>query len=140
MASLAVTATWGFEEWASYVVEHLSTESVLLNSGARHVPIDGKKAHLPRINSDGAATWTAENAEIASSAPDADEVALTPMKLANTLSVSNESVADSTVDNLNRIGDAMTRSVAVALDTAAFDANVATAIRPAGLRSTAYTL
>ena len=140
MPAPTTTSVWGSEQWAAYVLDHLATESVLLASGARRIDVEGKQAHVPRLNTDGTASSTAENAEIMSSAPDADEILLSPRKLANVLTVSNESIEDSSVDNLNRIGDAMTRSVATALDTAVFDAVVASAIRPAGLRSAAYTL
>lgn len=140
MASPGITATWGAEAWATYVLDHLSQQSVLVRAGARVIPIVGKQAHVPRLNTDGTASWTAELAEITSSAPDADEILLTPKKLANVLVVSHEAASDSSVDVLSTVGDAMTRSLAVALDTAAFDANAATAVRPAGLRSAAYVL
>ena len=141
MPSPGVTATWGADHSAAYVLDHLSSASVLLNSGARRINIAGKQAHVPRLNSDGTATWTAENAEIASSAPDADEILLIPKKLANVVTLSTESVLDAEVDSLDRVGDAMTRSVAVGLDTAVFDAVAVSATRPAGLRNAAaYTL
>ena len=138
MPSPAVTATWGADDYSKFVLDHLSVESAILASGARRINITGKQAHVPRLNSSGTASWTAELQEIVSSAPDADEILLVPKKTANVLVVSTEAIEDAEVDVLNRVGDAMARSVAVALDTKAFSADAATALAPAGLRS--YTL
>jgi len=119
------------------VLEHLSRESVLLRSGARRVNVIGRVAHLPRVLSDGAVSWVEELAEIPSSAPNADELVLTPKKLANVVTVSNEAAGDSTVGVLDAVGAAMTRAVALALDAAALASTAATAARPAGIRSLA---
>jgi len=53
MPSVGVTATWGAETWANYVLEHLSTESVVLRAGVRRVDIQGKSARVPRLLTDG---------------------------------------------------------------------------------------
>ena len=68
-------------------------------------------------------------------APTADTIVLTPKKLANVLTISNESIEDSDVSVLNAVGDAMTRSLAVAMDAKALCADAVTATAPAGLRS-----
>lgn len=135
MPALGLNATWGRTEWASYVLEHLATASVLLRAGARLVPVRGRITHIPRTLTDGAATWTAEGAEIASSAPTGDTLVLTPKKLANVVSLSRESVEDAPIDELDAVGDALTRSVAQAIDDRAFGTAIATATEPAGLRS-----
>jgi HK97 family phage major capsid protein len=135
MPSPGIASTWGSEQWAAYVLDHLSLQSVLLRSGARRINVVGTRAHVPRLLSDGTATWTAEAAPIASSAPAADTIELIPKKVANLVTVSNESVADADVSVLNAVGDAMTRSVALALDAKALSADAATAIAPAGIRA-----
>jgi HK97 family phage major capsid protein len=137
MPSPGLTSTWGLQDWADYVLEHLSAESVLLRSGARRVNVIGRVAHLPRVLSDGAVAWVEELAEIPSSAPNADELVLTPKKLANVVTVSNEAAGDSTVGVLDNVGAAMTRAVALALDATALASTAATAARPAGIRSLA---
>ena len=95
----------------------------------------GRIAHIPRILTDGTATWTAEGAEIASDAPTGDQLVLTPKKLANVVSLSRESIEDAPVNELDAVGTALTRSVAAAIDARAFSAAAATALEPAGLRS-----
>jgi|SRR5215207_4537938 len=64
MPSIGVTATWGQETWAAYVLKHLSAESVLLASGARRIDIQGKEAHVPRLLDDGGVAWVAELADV----------------------------------------------------------------------------
>ena len=38
-STIGRTPAWGADQWAAYVLEHLSSESVLLRSGARRIPI-----------------------------------------------------------------------------------------------------
>jgi HK97 family phage major capsid protein len=135
MPSPGTAATWGHEQWVDYILQHLALESVLLRSGARRIDVTGTKAHVPRLLTDGTASWTAEAAAITSSAPTADTIVLTPKKLANVLTISNESIEDTDVSVLNAVGDAMTRSLAVAMDAKALSADVATAVAPAGIRT-----
>ena len=56
MGNLGVNATWGAEDWPAFVLEHLAEQSVLLQSGVRLVPIEGRVAHLPRMLTDGTAS------------------------------------------------------------------------------------
>ena len=137
MPNLGLNPTHGAETWAQFVLDRLSTASVLLASGARRINITGRKAHIPRILSDGDVQWVAELTEIPSSAPTGDELVLEPKALKNVVSLSNESLADSPVSELDTVGDALTRAVATALDAKAFSADAATATAPAGIRSLA---
>lgn len=137
MPAVGLNATWGAEEWANYVLQHLSTESVLMRSGARRIRVRGRKAHIPRVLTDGNVSWVAELAEIPSSAPTGDELVLEPKKIANVVSLSNESIYDAPVDELDAVGNALTRAIATAIDARAFSASAATATEPAGLRSMA---
>ena len=120
MASVGRTAAWGAEQWSAYVLEHLSAASVLLASGARRIDIVGKEAHVPRLIDDGTVSWVAEGDEIPSDAPDGDTLLLAPKKVANVVSLSNESITDSNVSVLSAVGDAMTRAVAREVDKVAF--------------------
>lgn len=140
MPNLGINATWGQQEWANFVLDHLRIESVLLRSGARFLPVTGRVAHVPRSLSDGQASWVPEGTEIPSNAPTGDELVLTPRKLANVVSLSRESIADAPVSELDAVGTALTRSVATSLDTKAFSVDAATADAPAGLRSVATAL
>ena len=124
---------WSAQQYAAFVLQNIEQQAALLASGATLIPITGKSAHVPRLLSNGNASWVAELAPIPSSAPDADTVILTPRKLANLVSLSNEAIADSNVNVLNGVGLAMTRASARAVDAQAFSANPATAVSPAGL-------
>lgn len=137
MPALGLNATWGAEEWATYILENLTAQSVLLASGARRVPVTGRKAHLPRVLSDGTASWVGELVEIPSSAPQGDELVLEPKKIANVVSLSQESIADSPTSELDAVGGALTRATATGMDSKAFSADAATATAPAGIRSMA---
>lgn len=140
MPALGINSTWGQQEWASYVLQHLQVESVLLRAGARFLPVGGRVAHVPRTLTDGQASWVPEGTEIPSNAPTGDELVLTPKKLANVVSLSAESIADAPVSELDMVGSALTRSVATSLDVKAFSTDAATADAPAGLRSVATAL
>jgi hypothetical protein len=130
---VGLNAAWGREDWASYVLDHVGQQAVLLSSGARLVRITGKSQHVPRLRSDGGADWYDELEEIGSDAPEADTIELVPKKLANVVALSNESVADASVDSLDEVGLAMSRAAARALGTRAFSNAAATAKSPAGL-------
>lgn len=137
MPSPGISTTWGADSFASFVLDHLQQQSVLLRSGARRINVVGKTAHIPRLLNDGAASWVGEMVEIPSSAPDADEMVLTPKGLKNLVAISNESIGDSSPDVLDQIGLAMTRATAKGMDDKALSADVATATAPAGIRSQA---
>lgn len=108
------------EEWATYVLDHLSYESVLLASGARRVDTSAKQIHVPRLTSDGAAGWYDELDEIGPGDPTGDDLVLTPKKCAALTVISNETVLDSNPSVLASVGDAMTRAVALEADRALF--------------------
>lgn len=130
---LGLNATHSQETWARYVLERLTVTSALLRGGARFVPISGRVAHIPRILSDGSAVFVGELAEIPSSAPTGDDLVLTPLKLANTVVLSSESISDSPVGELDQVGNALARSIATAIDNRLFSSSAGTAIAPAGL-------
>lgn len=131
--NLGVNATWGQVDWAGFVLQHLREQSVLLQMGATLVPVVGRQRHYPRSLTDGQAVWVAEGAPIPSSAPTGDDIVLTPKKLANVVTLSNEAIDDAAVGELDQVGQALTRAVATAVDAAAFSNAAATATTPAGL-------
>jgi hypothetical protein len=88
-----------------YVLDHLATESVLLRSGARRIPITGRVAHVPRVLTDGDVAWVAEGQQIPSSARRATTWSLTPRKVANVVSVTSEAIADANADTLDAVGN-----------------------------------
>ena len=109
MPSIGITATWGAQEWANFVLQHLSEQSALLRAGVRFIPLNGRIAHIPRTLTDGQVSWVAELAEIPSDGPTGDDLVLTPKKTANVVVLSNESIADAPVSELDAVGTALAR-------------------------------
>ena len=138
MPAPVTTAVWGQETWSPVLIEALSVESAVLRAGATRVVTDGRIVHLPVLRIAPDADWVAELDPLPSDAGDGDTLALTPKKIANAINLSNESIQDSPVDQLDTIGRAMVRGVAHKLDLRFFSNAAATAIAPAGLLH--YTL
>jgi HK97 family phage major capsid protein len=135
---MGLATTWGREDWSTTLIEALILQSALLRAGATRVTTDARVVHAPRLKTHPSAAWTAELAVIPSDSGDSDTLVLVPRKLANVLTLSTESIEDSSVDQLNAVAMAMVKGLAVVLDQAAFSANAATSTVPAGLLS--YTL
>jgi len=133
MPALGLNSTLGTTDWGAFILERLRTESALLKAGARYIAITGKSMVVPRLLDDGSASWVDELQEIPSDAPDADTITLTPKKLGNVVTLSNESIADAPVSELDLVGNSLARSVAVAIDARVFSTAVETAIAPPGL-------
>ena len=126
------------EEWAGYVLEHLSAESVVLASGARRVDTAAKQVHIPRLSSDGQAGWFDELDELNVGDPVGDDLVLTPRKCASLTTLSNEAVMDSNPSVLEAVGTAMTRAVSLEADRALFIGGGSLA--PAGFLNTSPAL
>ena len=69
------------EDWAAYVLQHLSAQSVVLASGATRITTPHKVVHVPRVTSDGSAAWVPELGEIAESDPTGTDLVLVPKKV-----------------------------------------------------------
>jgi HK97 family phage major capsid protein len=106
------------EQWAGYVLEHLSSQSVVLASGATRVTTGQKVVHIPRVTADGSAAFYGELEEIGPGDPTGDELVLTPKKCAALTTLSDEAVSDSSPSVLDAVGTAMTRAVALVCDRA----------------------
>lgn len=132
------TTGWSAEDWSSTLIEALILESALLKAGASRVVSASRIVHLPRLTVHPAASWVGEMTEIPSDAGSADSLVLTPRKLADVLTLSSESIEDASVNELDAVGQAMIKGLAVQLDATAFSSAAATATSPAGLLS--YTL
>jgi HK97 family phage major capsid protein len=121
------------EEWATYVLDHLAAESVILASGATEVRTAAKQIHIPRVTGDGGAAWYAELAPIGPGDPTGDELVLAPHKVAALTTLSNEAIQDSTPSALDATGNAMVRAVARAADAAYFNGTGAANNQPTGI-------
>lgn len=121
------------EQWASFVLDHVSNESVVLASGARRIDTDSKLLHVPRLSDSGAADWYAELDEIGPGDPSGEDLVLQPYKCAAVTILSNEVVSDSNPSVLDTVGMAMTRSVALEADKALLTGGGGGTIGPVGV-------
>lgn len=141
MPSLGVNETWGRTDWSEVLITALGLESAVALGGVRLIPITGRSAKLPRILVDPVADWTSELAELPSDAGNADTIELTPAKIGTVANLSNESISDSSVDQLDQVGRALVRGVAKQVDSRFFSslpAQVAPAApAPAGVLNSA---
>jgi HK97 family phage major capsid protein len=104
------------EQWAAFVLEHLTAQSVVLASGATRIDTPNRVVHVPRIKSDGTAEWFNELDTISTTEPGGDELVLTPKKIAALATLSDEVISDSSPSVLDAVGTAMTRAVALKAD------------------------
>jgi HK97 family phage major capsid protein len=107
------------EDWARYIIEGLTHQSVLLASGASRIVTALKAVHVPRVVDDGA-SWYDELEVITESGPTGDDLVLTPKKCAALATLSNESVNDSDPAAIDVVGQSMVRAVALEADKAMF--------------------
>ena len=69
----------------------------MLRTGMRRITTTRDVLHMPRIDSDPTAAWTAEAGTITPSDPGYTDVTATPRKLATLQVISNELIADSVI-------------------------------------------
>ena len=101
--------------------DKLSAESIAIRSGIRVIRTMRDVLHVPRIDSDPAANWTAEAAPITPSDPAYTDITATPRKLARLTVVCNELIADSNPDVVQLLEKQMTRALALKLDLGVFE-------------------
>lgn len=109
------------DEWSSNFFDKLSAESVAIRSGIRVIRTNRDVLHVPRIDSDPTAAWTAEGGTITPSDPAYTDIPATPRKLASLTVVSNELIADSNPDVISLLEKQMTRALALKLDLGVFE-------------------
>jgi HK97 family phage major capsid protein len=108
-------------EYANYFFDRLAAQSAGLRSGFTRVTTNSARLSVPRILSDGTASWTSEGAEITPSDPNADAVVATPRKLAALTYCSNEIVADSNPSAQNTVAELLARAIALKADLGFFE-------------------
>ncbi|WIB76793.1 phage major capsid protein [Curtobacterium sp. MCPF17_002] len=98
--------------------------------------LGNRSVTIPRITDDPDTDWVDEDEEIPESDMAADEVAITPKKVAGLTRVSNESVDDTNPQVTGLIGAGLTRDISRKIDAAFFGAAPAAgAKRPGGLEA-----
>lgn len=121
----------GAEEWATFVLEGLTREAVLLAAGARRIITASRSIHVPRTAAS-TPQWLAELEEMDEDDATPSEVELTPRKVGNLSIASNEGIGDASVDVLDAIGDGAVRAVSLEVDRALI-AGAGTGNQPTGL-------
>lgn len=121
------------EQWSTFVLDHLSAQSVLIASGATVIRTNNRVVHVPKITSDGGVGWYAELDPIGPGDPTGTDLKLEPRKVAALSTLSNEAVNDSDPSALDATGNAMMRRVALEADRAYFAGSGAAANQPTGI-------
>jgi HK97 family phage major capsid protein len=106
------------EDWASFVLDGLRKRAVVLGSGARIITTASKTIHVPRITSDAEVIWANELEDLTATEPQGDDLILTPRKVGNVSTLSNETVKDSSPAALDTAGANIIRAIAGAVDRA----------------------
>jgi HK97 family phage major capsid protein len=109
------------DDWSATFIDRLAAESVMLRTGIRRMTTMRDVLHLPRIDSDPTAAWTAEAAPIAASDPGYTDVTATPRKLASLQTISNELIADSNPDVVSLLEMQVARALALKFDLGCFE-------------------
>jgi HK97 family phage major capsid protein len=124
------------DEWSSTFIDRLAAESVMLRAGIRRMTTTRDALHIPRVDSDPAAAWTAEAGPITSSDPGYTDVVATPRKLASLQTISNELIADSNPDVVALLEMQVARALALKFDLGCFEGS-GTPPEIRGLKNTA---
>lgn len=95
---------------SAQLIDRLRAQSVLVQAGARTIPLTSDQNYIAKIATDPVPAWRAENAAIAESDPTFARVSLAPKSLAVLVKVSREVLEDS----LN-IEEALTRALTAAM-------------------------
>jgi len=109
------------DDWSSTFIDRLAAESVMLQTGVRRITTIRDVLHMPRIDSDPSAAWTAEAGTITPSDPGYTDITATPRKLASLQVISNELIADSNPDVVSLLEMQVARSLALKFDLGAFE-------------------
>ena len=104
------------EEFASYVLDRIRHESVLIVAGARIVTSTAKSLVIPRVLSDAALSWWSELQDMTVAAPDADSLILDFKKVGGVLKIGRETVNDSDPQSLQVLGDNLAKALALEMD------------------------
>ena len=118
------TATAGAEfvytEFGGELIELLRSKAVVAALGARIRTGLSSPISFPRLTSEGAASWVAENpgSDVAEADDVTETVTLTPKSLTRTTSISRQLIVQSIVDAEADIRDSISNAIALAIDQA----------------------
>jgi len=109
------------DQWGPGFFDRLAASSVALRSGIRVMRTDRDALHVPRIDADPAAAWTAEGNPITPGDPGYTDLVATPRKLATLTVLSNELIADSNPDVVGLLEMQVARALALKFDLGVFE-------------------
>lgn len=119
---------------ATWYIDRLRARSVVVQAGARTVPMDSSTMAIARLDSDPAIGWREESAAVAEGDPTFGRVTLQARSIAGIVKVSRELVAD-TVNAAAMLENAFVRTMALELDRVAIWGS-GTAPEPRGIANT----
>lgn len=107
---------------ATQFVDLLTPSTAFLSSGVQKVYLpEGVASYdLPVVDTDHAAAWAAEGADMSTTGFDASVLSIAPKKIAAMAYLSDELVGDSSPSALDAVGRSMVRSIGAKVDAAAF--------------------
>ncbi|MGZ4390039.1 MAG: phage major capsid protein, partial [Gaiellaceae bacterium] len=109
------------DEYRGTVWDLLAADAVGLRSGFSVIETSSDTLHLPVIDADVAAAWTAEADPITPGDPTIAEVIAYPRGLKALVALSNELIADSNPSAISVVTRSMIRALALKFDLAAFE-------------------
>jgi HK97 family phage major capsid protein len=121
---------------AGEVIDQARARARVVEAGARVLPMDSDVVFIPKLASDPVAQWKAENAAVADSPPTFERVTLQSKTAAVLCTMSRELFEDATPVGFAAIENALTTSVAQAVDYAALR-GTGTGSEPRGILHTA---
>lgn len=121
---------------AGEVIDQARARARVVEAGARVLPMDSDVVFIPKLASDPVAQWKAENAAVADSPPTFERVTLQSKTAAVLCTMSRELFEDATPVGFAAIENALTTSVAQAVDYAALR-GTGTGSEPCGILHTA---
>ena len=122
------------EETAAGIIEALKAKSVVLSAGARLVTMNSDTLRLPRQSGSGTAAYLGENQAPTPSSATFDQIVMQAKKLAALSVVSNEMLADASIDMQAFIQEDLISACALKMDLAALT-GVGSDYEPRGLVS-----
>lgn len=109
------------EEYRAQVWDALTAQAVALQARITVMETNTDTLHIPVIDADMAASWTAEGQQITASDPNYRTVTAKPKKLAALVPVTNELLRDSNPSVMDIVSRQLTRSLALKLDHGIFE-------------------
>lgn len=114
--SLSSGGTLVPEEYAAELVPYLRNAMAVMKAGARRLPMNSASLVLPRQNGAATAAYSAEGANISSSAPTSDAIRFSEKKLTALVPVSNDLLKNASISADEWVRDDLVAVAALKMD------------------------